>query len=157
MPKAFSRLHPASVISTWWFSGLLPWAPGTWGSFFTLPFAWLIADSWGNSILFIAAGVAFVIGLWASHVFLRQTDQKDPNVIVIDEVAGQFLTLAVAPVEFWWYLCGFVIFRAADIIKPWPASWVDKSLSGSFGVMLDDTIAAVYAAIVLYIVTIIIG
>jgi len=137
-------------MATWGWSGLLPGAPGTWGSLFTLPFAWLIAGTWGPSALFVAAAVAFLIGLWASGRYLLNSKSKDPGTIVIDETAGQFLALALVPVELWWYVAGFVLFRAADILKPWPASWADRSLSGALGVMTDDIFAAAYVLAVLY-------
>jgi len=150
-PDGLSRQHPAAIVSTWWWSGLLPWAPGTWGSLFTLPFAWIIANQWGNSYLLVAAFITLITGLWASKIFLDKTDVKDPSVIVIDETAGQFLTLAFLPVEIWWYIAGFILFRITDITKPWPASWVDKNFNGPVGIMLDDIIAAIYAVIILHI------
>lgn len=149
-PAGLSYAHPATFLATWGWSGLLPGAPGTWGSLFTLPVAWIIAVQWGPSALFVATVAAFAIGLWASGIYLRHSTNKDPGTIVIDETAGQFLALAVVPVEFWWYVAGFVLFRIADIFKPWPASWADRRLGGALGVMTDDIFAAVYAAVVLY-------
>jgi len=151
-PHGLSRLHPAAIISTWWWSGLLPWAPGTWGSLFTLPFAWIIAERWDGTYLLFAAFITLIGGLWASKVFLDKTELKDPSIIVIDESVGQFLTLAFLPVEIWWYIAGFVLFRITDITKPWPASWVDRELNGPAAIMLDDIIAAIYAAIILHII-----
>jgi phosphatidylglycerophosphatase A len=150
LPSGLSFWHPAAVLSTWGGSGLLPSAPGTWGSLFTLPFAWVIAERWGNEALFIAAALAFFVGLWSSDRYLRHSTSKDPGAIVIDETAGQFLALALVPVELWWYAAGFVLFRLADIYKPWPASWADRSLKGALAVMTDDIFAAVYALVVLY-------
>lgn len=150
LPSGLSFWHPAALLATWGGSGLLPRAPGTWGSLFTLPFAWIIASRWGGEALFIAAAVAFVAGLWASTRYLKHSTSKDPGAIVIDETAGQFLALALVPVELWWYVAGFVLFRLADIFKPWPASWADRSLKGAVGVMTDDIFAAVYVVIVLY-------
>jgi phosphatidylglycerophosphatase A len=150
LPTGLSPWHPAAIMATWGWSGLLPGAPGTWGSLFTLPFAWLIAGTWGPSALFVAAAVAFLIGLWASGRYLLNSKSKDPGTIVIDETAGQFLALALVPVELWWYVAGFVLFRAADILKPWPASWADRSLSGALGVMTDDIFAAAYVLAALY-------
>jgi len=150
LPEGLPMWHPAAIAATWGWSALLPGAPGTWGSLFTLPFAWLIADRWGPNALFAAAAAAFLIGLWASARYLRSSTSKDPGTIVIDETAGQFLALALVPVELWWYAAGFILFRIADIFKPWPASWADRSLSGALGVMTDDIFAAVYVLVVLY-------
>lgn len=150
LPSGLSFWHPAVLLATWGGSGLLPRGPGTWGSLFTLPFAWIIASKWGSDALFVAAAIAFIIGLWASAHYLKHSTSKDPGAIVIDETAGQFLALALVPVEFWWYVAGFVLFRLADIYKPWPASWADRSLKGATGVMTDDIFAAVYVLVVLY-------
>ena len=149
LPRGLSVWHPATILSTWWWSGLLPGAPGTWGSAATLPFAWLIASQLGSSYLIVAAGLAFVGGLWASSIFLSYGDEKDPGTIVIDETAGQFLTLVFVPLDLWWYAAAFILFRLADIFKPWPASLADKR-SGPFALMVDDIVAAVYALVVLY-------
>lgn len=149
-PAGLSYWHPATLLATWGWSGLLPGAPGTWGSLFTLPFAWLIAWQWGPLALVPATVVVLAVGLWASRIYLRHGKSKDPGDIVIDETAGQLLTLAVVPVDLWWYAAGFMLFRIADIIKPWPASWADCTLPGALGVMTDDIFAAIYAIIVLY-------
>ncbi|MEX2455340.1 MAG: phosphatidylglycerophosphatase A, partial [Rhodospirillaceae bacterium] len=83
--------------------------------------------------------------------YLRDATSKDPGTIVIDETAGQFLALALVPLEPWWFLAGFLLFRAADIVKPWPASWADRSLAGPLGVMLDDLFAGAYALGLLFV------
>jgi len=150
LPSGLSLWHPAAFLATWGGSGLLPRAPGTWGSLFTLPFAWIIATEWGSEALFIAAALAFLAGLWASEQYLKYSTSKDPGAVVIDETAGQFLALALVPVELWWYAAGFILFRLADIFKPWPASWADRSLRGALGVMTDDIFAAVYVLVALY-------
>lgn len=150
LPSGLSLWHPAAFLATWGGSGLLPRAPGTWGSLFTLPFAWIIASEWGSEALFVAAALAFLAGLWASEQYLRYSTSKDPGAVVIDETAGQLLALALVPVELWWYAAGFILFRLADIFKPWPASWADRSLRGALGVMTDDIFAAVYVLVALY-------
>jgi len=150
LPGDLGFFHPAALVSTWWGSGLLPGAPGTWGSLATLPFAWVIAAHWGSEWLLLAAALALAAGLAASHRYLRNSASKDPGTIVIDETAGQFLALAAAPPDVWWFAAGFVLFRIADILKPWPASWADRKLPGAFGVMIDDVFAGAYALAVLY-------
>lgn len=150
LPNDLSLWHPAALVATWGGSGLLPGAPGTWGSLATLPAAWFIADRWGPPALFVAAAAAFVIGMLATHRYLLHAHHKDPGTVVIDETAGQLLALAVVPVDPWWYLAGFALFRLADIYKPWPASWADRSLSGAWGVMTDDIFAAFYVVGILY-------
>ena len=151
LPAKLPLWHPAAFFSTWGGSGLLPGAPGTWASLFTLPFAWIIATGFGSESLIIAALITLLLGMWATSEYLQKSHAKDPGTVVIDEVAGQFLTLAFVPVEIWWYLIGFGLFRAADILKPWPASWADRVLPGALGVMADDIFAALYPMSILYV------
>ena len=150
LPHGLPFWHPAALISTWGGSGLLPGAPGTWGSLFTLPFAWVIASRYGSEGLLVAAAVTLLAGLWSSALYLRTSTSKDPGTIVIDETAGQLLALAFVPVDVWWYLAGFILFRTADILKPWPASWADRTIPGAWGIMTDDIFAALYPMALLY-------
>ncbi|MBM3599144.1 MAG: phosphatidylglycerophosphatase A [Alphaproteobacteria bacterium] len=141
--------HPAFWLATWFGAGLLPRAPGTWGSLAALPIAWIFAVMGGPWLLVAAAALIFAAGCWATACYLRAqgSDQiaKDPQAIVIDEVAAQWLVLAVVPPDPLLYAAGFVLFRIADIAKPWPASWADRRVDGALGVMLDDALAAPYA------------
>ena len=148
-------LHPAALLATWFGAGLLPWAPGTWGSLAALPFAWAIATLFGPVSLVIAAAIVFFIGWWAAEQVGRASGVADEGAIVIDEVAGQWLTLAVAPPSAAAYVLGFLLFRLFDITKPWPANAAERKLPGGLGVMADDIVAAVYAAILLYVLLLI--
>lgn len=142
----------AGLLATWFGVGLLPGAPGTWGSLAALPFAWVIASVWAPWGLAVLVLPLILVGWWASESYCRATGLKDPGPIVIDEVAGQWLTLAVLPVDLLAYAIGFVAFRAADVLKPWPASFADRRIRGGLGVMLDDVLAVLYAAPVAWIV-----
>lgn len=153
IPASLPVWHPAFLLSTWFGAGLMPVAPGTWGSAAALPFAWLIAWLGGPWALLGASLAAFAVGIWSAEVYGRHAGIKDASPIVIDEVAGQWLTLVPAPLDPLAYLAGFLLFRAADIVKPWPASWADRALDGGLGVMLDDMFAGAYAALVLYAAT----
>jgi phosphatidylglycerophosphatase A len=137
------------LLATWFGSGLLPGAPGTWGSLAALPFAWLIALEFGPLGMLVAALAAFIVGCWAADTVAKAGGVSDPGFVVIDEVAAQWLVLAAAPTHLVAYAAGFVLFRIADIVKPWPASWADRRIHGGLGIMLDDAFAAVYAGIVL--------
>lgn len=139
--------HPAIVVGTWFWSGLLPVAPGTWGSLAALPLAWLVQERWGAPGLIVGALLIFAAGWWAAAVIVEASGVDDPGAIVIDEVAAQFLVLAAAPQSLIVYVLGFFFFRVADILKPWPASLADRRVPGALGVMLDDVIAAGYAAL----------
>lgn len=157
-----SRLgDPAVVLATWFGAGLLPKAPGTWGSLAALPFAWILhaADGWPG--LAIAVAVCFAVGVWASNGYLAAMTGEggdDPAPVVIDEVAGMWLTLLPAAFlmpdgpDWIVYAIGFALFRLTDIFKPWPASWADRRVKGGLGIMLDDLLAAVYAAVALAVV-----
>jgi phosphatidylglycerophosphatase A len=141
--------HPAVLLGTWFGAGLLPVSPGTWGSLAALPFGWALAACWGAAGLIVGAALVFAVGCWAAGAIGRASGLKDPGAIVIDEVAAQWLVLAVAPLHLAPYAAGFLLFRIADILKPWPASWADRRVGGGFGVLLDDVIAAIYAGLLL--------
>jgi phosphatidylglycerophosphatase A len=151
-------------IATWFYSGLIKPAPGTWGSLAALPFAYLMLwAGWGIWALMIACLVIFILGWWATFEETKDKDDHDPGEIVIDEVVGQWL--ALSPLFLFntmfnmsdktgFHSTGFYIsfalafglFRLFDILKPWPVSWADKK-STPFGVMFDDVLAGIMAAI----------
>jgi len=141
--------HPAAMIATWFGSGRLPFMPGTWGSATALPFAWVIHSLWGSVGMLVAAGVVFTVGLWASKVLADSMGQKDPGEIVVDEVVGMWITLALVPPSISLYVIGFALFRVFDIFKPWPVNWADRQLPGAFGVMVDDVLAGIYALVIM--------
>ncbi len=147
LPEGMTLAHPASLIATWFGSGLAPIAPGTWGSLATLPVGWVLAVYGGPWALLAGAIVATIAGTWASSVIVARGRIRDPGLIVIDEVAGMLLTLVGASVTWWGFALAFVLFRAADVLKPFPANWCDAHVHGGFGVMLDDLVAAVYSLI----------
>ena len=150
IPTSLPVWHPAFLIATWFGSGLLPKIPGTWGSAAALPFAWAIMWVGGPWALLAGAVLAFAVGVWAAGVYSKHSGIKDAGPIVIDEVAGQWLTLIPAGLDPILYIIGFFLFRAADILKPWPANWADRVLDGGLGVMLDDIFAGIYAGLGLY-------
>lgn len=141
--------HPATILSTWFYSGLLNPAPGTWGTIAALPFAYglIVLDNIWITLAAIAA--VFIIGLWGGDVMEKQTGIHDDKRIVIDEVAGMWIAIIPATLNPLTLLAAFVLFRFFDILKPWPIGWVDKKVKGSFGVMFDDIIAGIFAAIIL--------
>ena len=149
LPAGIAFWHPATLAATWFGAGLMGVASGTWGSLAALPFAAAIAWVAGPLALIPAAAVAFAVGVWASN-HIGRSGEKDSSAIVIDEVAGQWLTLAVVAVDWRYYAIGFLLFRLADIVKPWPASWADRKVPGGLGVMLDDIFAGLYAALALW-------
>lgn len=142
--------RPSGWIASMGGIGLLPTAPGTWASAATLPVGWFIALWFGPWGLVGAAAVTFVVGVVASSLVIRQIETDDPSVIVIDEMAGQLLTLALAPLTWQAYLAAFVVFRIFDLTKVWPASWMDREMGGGFGAMADDMLAGLYGMLVIF-------
>ena len=162
-------IHKPSVaiaIATVCGIGYMPFGPGTWGSLVAVALYWFL----GSMVATSSYGVSFaahsvrllpawaitmaiaVVGVWAADrtgAFLRT---KDPQCVVVDEVSGQFLTYvaAFAPLNWKYLLLGFILFRAFDIWKPFPARQAE-SLPGGLGIMADDWMAGVYAAIGLWI------
>ena len=137
------------ILATWFGVGFSPWAPGTFGSLASLPFAFLLMETSGLLGIAVAAAVIFVIGAYAVDNYILQTGKKDPSEAVVDEVAGQFLPLLVAPYSIEGWIIAFILFRVFDIWKPWPCNWIDQKLSGGLGVMLDDVAAGTYAGLVI--------
>lgn len=134
--------------------GLLPKAPGTWGSLAALPLAWLLHGWAGPPAVALAVAVIFAAGWWASEALARRgVGDHDPGYIVIDEVAGQLVVLAVVPPDPLLYAIGFVLFRLFDILKPAFIGWADRAVEGGLGVMLDDLLAGLCGAAALYAVT----
>ena len=141
--------HPAALIATWGGAGRLPLMPGTWGSAAALPFAWVIHSAWGAAGMFAAAGLVFVAGMWAAAVLAKNLGQKDPGEIVVDEVVGMWIAVALVPPSLSLYALAFILFRGFDIVKPWPVNWADRQLPGALGVMADDVFAGAYALVIM--------
>lgn len=130
--------------------GLIPWIPATWASLITALVCWW-APPRPLTIVAVAA-VLFVAGGFAASTAERLTGIEDPRNVVLDEIAGQLLTfLFVAPAGIWIALAGFGLFRLCDVVKPPPARAAER-LPGGWGIMADDYVAGVYAAIVLWLV-----
>jgi len=142
--------HPAGWIACGFGSGLVPRAPGTAGSLAALlPWLALRELQWPYYLAVLA--FAFVLGMWACEWAVRVLKIADPGTVVWDEFVGQWLALVpllAVPRPWWWIFFGFILFRIFDIGKPCPVSWADR-LHGGIGVMLDDVLAGLYAALVL--------
>lgn len=141
---------PANIAATWFGIGLVPGAPGTWGSLAALPLAWGLQWLGGPPLLAAATLAVFVLGLWSADVYGRRTGREDASEIVIDEVVGQWIAILAVPPGLIAYALGFVLFRAFDILKPWPISWAETRLRGGWGVMADDVLAGLFAAVLLF-------
>ena len=144
-----SILHPHVLRSTWFGAGLLPKAPGTWGSLAALPFGWIVTYYGGYLSLALATLLVFFIGWWSSARYVEIFNKEDPGEVVIDEVAGQWIVLLAAPLDPVTYVGAFLLFRLFDILKPWPVSFADKNIKGGLGIMIDDVLAGIYGAVIL--------
>lgn len=147
----------ARLIGTFAFVGYMRPFSGTWGSAAALPVAWALYQIGGPLLVGLGAALAFFAGWWATAVMIEGQDDHDPSEVVIDEVAGQWIALlpvligashAGADVLALWpgWLVAFFGFRFFDILKPGPVGWADRR-GDALGVMLDDIIAGVFAAI----------
>jgi phosphatidylglycerophosphatase A len=147
---AVPLLRSDALIATWFGVGLIPGAPGTWGSLAALPCAAGLQLLGGPWLLAGATGLVSLAGLWASGRYAAALATGDPGVVVVDEVAGQWLALLPLPLDLWWFAAAFVLFRLFDIAKPWPIGWLDRRLSGGLGIMADDLAAGVAAGALAY-------
>ena len=129
--------------------GLIPFAPGTWGSLPGIALWWFLPGDiyWQFAI----AALCFAAGIWLCGASARRIGVHDHGGIVWDEIVGMFVTLMFVPPEPAWVLAAFILFRIADIWKPWPIRDLDHRLHGGLGIMLDDMVAALYAGIMLLI------
>lgn len=152
----------ALFIATFFGSGLSPKAPGTMGSLATLPLAFILSYFFGRTGILLAAVIVFFVGVWAIFEATKNQEEKDPGKIVIDETAGQLISFIlvapalyhnVAPQTFVVYVLGFALFRLFDICKMGPVKWADTKLKNTWGVMLDDVFAGIFAAIILMLIT----
>jgi phosphatidylglycerophosphatase A len=134
------------AVATVFGVGYVPVAPGTFGSAAGLVLWMLLPASAAVQALVIVG--LFVAGSWAGNAAERYFAKTDPRHVVIDEVMGMIITLFLVPVGVKGALLGFLLFRATDVIKPWPANRLEK-LHGGVGVMADDAMAAVYANLAL--------
>ena len=147
------------MIATVFYVGRIPLAPGTLGSLVALPLAWLLHYLGGFPALGLASLAIFLLGWWATASYTRGRDNHDPGEVVIDEVVGQWIALFPLSAGLWHagvaghvfpypgWVGAFVMFRLFDIWKPWPVSWADRK-HGPMGVMLDDVLAGLMAAVV---------
>ncbi len=130
-------------------SGLIKKMPGTCGTLAAIPLYVLLSqfDSW---VFAVATVLASVGGVPICTYAANQLGEHDYGGIVWDEVAGFLITMAFVPFSGFNLLAGFALFRFFDIVKPWPIRWLDAKVEGGLGIMLDDIVAGVFAALVLW-------
>ena len=144
----------ARLIATWFGCGYSPTAPGTAGSLAAIAIAFALHSwlGWGRTEFAIMAALLLAPGIWAAGVVARLEGREDPGLVVVDEVIGQWITLAGASTLNWKsWLAAFVVFRALDIWKPPPARQME-SLPGGVGIVADDVMAGLYGALAIFVV-----
>jgi phosphatidylglycerophosphatase A len=144
-PTPISRI-PALLIATAFGIGYVPVAPGTFGSAAGLFIWWLLPPS--ATVQGLAILALFLAGSWSGSIAERHFGRTDPGQVVVDEVMGMLITLFLNPVGWAGAAVAFFLFRAADVVKPYPADRLEL-LHGGIGVMADDGMAAVYANLAL--------
>jgi phosphatidylglycerophosphatase A len=146
-----ARIRFARLLATWFGCGLLPVAPGTFGSLGAIAVAWPLVHfaNWAPWWLLPLAILLLPVAIWSATVTAEAAGHKDPRLVVIDEVVGQWITLSGCTRLNWkaWVL-GFLLFRLFDIWKPWPIRQLERLPTGT-GIVVDDCMAGVYGALVL--------
>lgn len=136
--------HPAHFLAFGFGAGLSPAAPGTAGTLVALPLYAVMARALPPAFAFAALAVLFVLGIWATGVTGKALGVADHGGMVWDEIVAFIMVLYCIPGTIFWTAAGFVLFRLFDILKPFPIGWLDRSVKGGVGVMLDDLLAAAY-------------
>lgn len=142
--------HPGVCWATAFGLGFLRPAPGTWGSIGALVFWWFFLSPLSANVQLAICVLYFLLSWWASAAVSRRFEVQDASEIVADEVVGMWLALALLPAVWWLAALAFGVFRLLDIAKPGPVGWLDREVKGGLGVMLDDVLAGLITACVLY-------
>lgn len=145
-PAASLEQRAARVLATWFGCGLSPVAPGTVGTLGALPL-WLLVRGGGPWVVAAVAVVVTLAGVWSAGVVARSSAMKDPQIVVIDEVAGVLVALAGAPESVGGIVGAVLLFRIFDMTKPFPARRAEN-LPGGWGIVVDDVVAGLQAALV---------
>ena len=143
----------ATMVATLFGAGSLKPGPGTWGSLATM-LTWaglshFLAADWVVPANILLACLAIAVGIPAATRVARATQVKDPQFVVIDETAGQLITLIGAPLGWKSFLAGFILFRAFDIVKPPPVRQLERLPEGA-GIVVDDVAAGLYGLFVMH-------
>jgi phosphatidylglycerophosphatase A len=136
------------LLATCGYIGYVPVAPGTFGSAVGLAVFFAVRQTGSIGIELAVIAVLFAVGIWSGTVAEHHFGGIDPGPIVLDEVVGMLITLALLPVNLGGAIVGFVLFRILDVVKPWPSARFE-TLPGGLGVMADDGMAAIYGNLIM--------
>ena len=138
---------PTLLLAFGFGSGLSPIAPGTLGSLAAIPI-WLLLIKLPITLYWLAVLLATVIGVYICGRATAKLGVHDHSGIVWDEFVGLWIAMAFLSPTFGSIICGFILFRFFDIVKPWPIGWLDKKLQGGTGITIDDIVAGVFSAVI---------
>ena len=145
----FLLSHPARLVAFGFGAGLVPVAPGTWGTLLALPVFLLVSPRLEPVEFLLMLLALFALGVWACDVTGRSLGNSDHGGMVWDETVAFLLVLFFTPAGLHWQALAFLIFRLFDILKPPPIRYYERTFKNGFGVMLDDLVAAFYTLLVL--------
>ena len=140
--------NPVHLLALGFGAGCAPKLPGTAGTLVAVPLYLILQHL---SVLHYAGLliILFILGIWICGRTMRDLGVQDHPAIVYDEIVGYLVTMSMAPPGWLWTVSGFLLFRLFDIWKPWPIRWLDRRVTGGFGVMLDDLVAGLFAFLTL--------
>ena len=145
VPTAALFRGPANFLALGAGSGLARVAPGTFGTLVGIPLLLVMPSGLGAYALVTVA--LFALGVWVCEACARDLGVHDHPAIVFDEIVGYLVTMVAAPRSIGYLVLGFALFRLFDIVKPWPIGPVDRRVGGGLGIMVDDVLAGVFAAV----------
>ncbi len=140
-----------NLILTGFYVGKLPFAPGTWGTFWAIPLFLLLAP-FGGVVYLTVTFILIFIFIACCQLYENISQTHDSSEIIVDEIVGCLIAFYLLPITWQTILIGFLLFRLFDIWKPYPISFIDKKVKGGFGVVLDDVVAGLFANIILQII-----
>jgi phosphatidylglycerophosphatase A len=150
VPKAVWQ-NPWYFIAFGLGSGTIPIAPGTFGTLMAIPFYLLFQSLPTSGYIFLLLCLT-AISIWILDRVSREIQVHDHPGMCLDEFIGYFVTMTAAPTGWAWVVIGFILFRLFDIFKPWPINVLDKNIHGGLGIVLDDVVAGIFAAISIQII-----
>lgn len=145
------------LLATGFGSGLSPVVPGTMGTLASIPLYLLLVHA-SLPVYLLVIVITGIVGVKICQVASDDMGVHDHGSIVWDEFVGFWITMSIVPMlkipatEWKWLIAGFILFRFFDMVKPWPIGWLDKRIHGGLGIMIDDVVAGIMAAIALYLV-----
>jgi len=147
----FDLKQPTQFLALGFGSGLAPKAPGTFGTLAAIPL-FLLLSMLTPAFYFVAVVVMSIAGVYICGKAADDVGVHDHPAIVWDEFIGYFITMFMVPVSWQSVLMGFLLFRIFDILKPWPISFIDKKMSGGFGIMFDDILAGAFSLVIMQLI-----